>query len=184
MTVASPAVAGVNQSQPSEIDDLRAEVSRLRETVSALSSPRYQPRQPSPRLRSPPPRSNMCWYHARFGDRARKCSPPCSYSGNGGGQHVKATDVAGPHHSRLFFITDRNSGVRFLVDTGAQVSVIPPPPQTGGPPVLSHSKLLTIHPSAHMAHVHSLSTSAYDAPSALMRGKVKGLRKDLILKSN
>lgn len=94
IAAASPAVAGVTQSQPSEIDKLRAEVSQLRETVSALSSPRqrspYRPsrqRSPSPhhqsRLHSSPPRPSMCWYHARFGDRARKCSPPCSYSGNG-----------------------------------------------------------------------------------------------------
>ena len=95
--------------------------------MSALSSNRYWPRPPSPhrpprqrspaphrkpRLRLPSPHPNMCSYHARFGDR--------------GGQHVKATDVAGPHHSRLFFITDRDSGLRFLIDTGAQVSVIPP----------------------------------------------------------
>ena len=31
-----------------------------------------------------------------------------------------------PHTSRLFFISDRSSGLRFLVDTGAEVSVIPP----------------------------------------------------------
>ena len=38
-----------------------------------------------------------------------------------------ATSPTGePHKSRLFFITDKTSGVRFLVDTGADVSVIPP----------------------------------------------------------
>ena len=42
------------------------------------------------------------------------------------GQYVKATDVTGPTPSRLFFITDRDLGTRFLIDTGAQVSVIPP----------------------------------------------------------
>ena len=36
---------------------------------------------------------------------------------------MKATDVTGP---TLFFITDRDSGTRFLIDTRAQVSVIPP----------------------------------------------------------
>ena len=97
MAAASLAVAGITPSQPTEIDELRAEVVRLRETVSALSSPRQLPRQQSPyrtsrprspsphrqpRLRSPPPRPNVCWYHARFGDRAQKCTPPCSYSGN------------------------------------------------------------------------------------------------------
>ena len=36
-----------------------------------------------------------------------------------------ATDVAGPR-SRLFFLQDPESGVRYLVDTGAEVSVLPP----------------------------------------------------------
>ena len=44
------------------------------------------------------------------------------------GQALMATDTNGPTPSRLFFVTDRTSGTRFLVDTGAQVSVIPPPP--------------------------------------------------------
>ncbi|CAI2737819.1 unnamed protein product [Dicrocoelium dendriticum] len=42
-------------------------------------------------------------------------------------QHVGATDVAG-QRSRLFFVTDRRTGVRYLVDTGAEVSVLPRDP--------------------------------------------------------
>ena len=42
------------------------------------------------------------------------------------GQPLMATDVACPLPSRLFFITDRTTGNKFLVDTGAEVSVIPP----------------------------------------------------------
>ena len=33
---------------------------------------------------------------------------------------------AGPQTSRLFFIRDTNSGLSFMVDTGAEISVIPP----------------------------------------------------------
>ena len=33
---------------------------------------------------------------------------------------------AGPQPSRLFYIVDKASGLRFLVDTGAEVSVFPP----------------------------------------------------------
>ena len=33
--------------------------------------------------------------------------------------------VSGPQCSRLFYITDKTTGTRFLVDTGAEVSVIP-----------------------------------------------------------
>ena len=42
------------------------------------------------------------------------------------GQYVEAADVAGLTPSRLLFVTDTCSSTRFLVDTGAQVSVIPP----------------------------------------------------------
>ncbi|VDP79724.1 unnamed protein product [Echinostoma caproni] len=42
---------------------------------------------------------------------------------------AQATTVSGsPQPSRLFFVTDRTTGIRFLVDTGAQVSVIRPHP--------------------------------------------------------
>ena len=37
-----------------------------------------------------------------------------------------ATNVPGNSHSRLFYITDKISNHKFLVDTGAEVSVIPP----------------------------------------------------------
>ncbi|BHF71289.1 hypothetical protein SprV_0401434400 [Sparganum proliferum] len=42
-------------------------------------------------------------------------------------QPVIATTAVGPSRpSRLFYISDKSSGLRFLVDTGAEVSVIPP----------------------------------------------------------
>ena len=41
-------------------------------------------------------------------------------------QYVEAADVTGPHPCHLFYVTDRNLSLRFLVDTGAQVSVVPP----------------------------------------------------------
>ncbi|BHF67663.1 hypothetical protein SprV_0301069100 [Sparganum proliferum] len=42
-------------------------------------------------------------------------------------QPVMATTAAGPSRpSRLFYINDKSSSLRFLVDTGAEVSVIPP----------------------------------------------------------
>lgn len=28
-----------------------------------------------------------CWYHFRFGEKAKKCTPPCDYSGNGSNHH-------------------------------------------------------------------------------------------------
>ena len=43
------------------------------------------------------------------------------------GRSLAATSVAGqPPQGRLFYVRDRSSSLRFLVDTGAQVSIIPP----------------------------------------------------------
>ena len=42
------------------------------------------------------------------------------------GPALVATSAAGQTPSRLFYVSDRSSGIRFLVDTGAEVSVIPP----------------------------------------------------------
>ncbi len=44
------------------------------------------------------------------------------------GRTLAATGVPGPPLSRLFFVSDRNTHARFLVDTGSEVSVIPPSP--------------------------------------------------------
>ena len=42
------------------------------------------------------------------------------------GQRLATTSLTGPNNkSPLFFVTDRPTGTRFLVDTGADVSVIP-----------------------------------------------------------
>ena len=42
------------------------------------------------------------------------------------GQTLVATGVSGPLLSRLYYIRDTHTGVRFLLDTGSKVSVIPP----------------------------------------------------------
>ena len=42
------------------------------------------------------------------------------------GRLLMATSVLSQVPSRLFYITDKATGLRFLVDTGAEVSVIPP----------------------------------------------------------
>ena len=41
------------------------------------------------------------------------------------GQSLRATSDPGLLTSRLLFLTDANSGRRFLIDTGAEVSIVP-----------------------------------------------------------
>ena len=44
------------------------------------------------------------------------------------GRSLKATNATGQNLSRLFYVTDCSTGSKFLVDTGTQVSIIPPSP--------------------------------------------------------
>ena len=47
-------------------------------------------------------------------------------SGKRSGRSLAATSASGLQPSRLFYILDKTTATRFLVDTGAEVSVIPP----------------------------------------------------------
>jgi hypothetical protein len=63
-------------------------VEELSRQVAALSTGgprRYRQRSRSrSRQRSGEGKSGLCWYHFRFGDKARKCVKPCTYAaGNG-----------------------------------------------------------------------------------------------------
>ena len=91
MEVAPPTMAAIPPAYD-EVQSLRTEVDRLKELVTTLSSRERtaHQRSPSPRRQrfrrpTPPPatqREGLCWYHTRFGDRARKCTPPCTKSEN------------------------------------------------------------------------------------------------------
>ena len=121
-------VSAVHSSNLSdEVDKLRSELSNLTQLVKSL------PFQRKSRTRSPSPApshsnnnnnnsSTVCWYHQKYGQSARKCKQPCTYSGNS----LVAMNTANQKPSHLFHVVDKSSGVRFLVDTGAEVSVIPP----------------------------------------------------------
>ena len=55
---------------------------------------------------------------------------PLQPFGKRAGQWLVVTSAAGCSDSRLFYIRDKNSGLRFLVDTGGEISIIP----VSGPP--------------------------------------------------
>ena len=73
----------------------------------------------------------LCWYHSKYGDNAHHCRAALHATELGKlvDQRVGATNPTGQPDSRLFYVVDINSRVKFLVDTGAAVSVFPPTKQ-------------------------------------------------------
>ena len=81
MEVAVPSVASITTS--TELQQLRQEVTDLKGMLQSLKltqrRSRSCPLSPAPCTEQS---QELCWYHAKFGDQARKCKPPCSKSGN------------------------------------------------------------------------------------------------------
>lgn len=115
---------------PMDVAQLRAEVSRLADIVASLS-PRDQ--DTSRRLRRINPQLHHHHQHpSKYSAGTtsnRRCSTKLQTTvltiGKLPGQPLAATSVAGLSPSLLFYITDKLTGARFLVNTGAEVSVIP-----------------------------------------------------------
>ena len=93
----APVVPIVNAVSPGQSPDLLSELSQLCAEVATLRKMLHPPdrcrrRSTTPRRRSTSPASSqpspdLCWYHSRFGDAARKCRPPCSKAGNTPASH-------------------------------------------------------------------------------------------------
>ena len=60
-----------------------------------------------------------------FRGRSTEMPPPVCKVGKRPGWSLAATSVTGLPTSPLFYVTDRTTSVQYLVDTGAEVSVIP-----------------------------------------------------------
>ena len=82
--VANPTVSTVNSTTSAELVQLQEEVQHLKQSLNAKRNP---PLSCSSRgcLTSPPTsqrQSDICWYHQKFRDAARKCRAPCTKLGN------------------------------------------------------------------------------------------------------
>nr|VZI36105.1 unnamed protein product [Spirometra erinaceieuropaei] len=129
----------------SPVSQLELELNKLADDITALQKPtvsassRSQPKPSTPHAQSfhsaRPNAAATCWYHTTFGAKARRCISPCSFTSKQS-KRVKPvnpkvcaanlSDGSNPGHT--FYVRDTRSGRRFLVDTGAQLSVIPPTP--------------------------------------------------------
>ena len=97
-----------------------------------------------------PSNTSLCYYHSRFGERAYQCRDPCSWGkahnnqtrafNNGNRSESKGTrsyvgTLNAPHDNEpvfsdiditgLIFVRDPETNVKFLVDTGSRLSILP-----------------------------------------------------------
>ncbi|XP_069182476.1 uncharacterized protein [Procambarus clarkii] len=72
-------------------------------------------------------RGEFCSYHQRFGHQAHNCRAPCSYVGKLLRRGLLTASNPAISNTTLLYISDIITKRRFLVDTGAAASVLPPP---------------------------------------------------------
>ncbi|UYV75033.1 hypothetical protein LAZ67_12002194 [Cordylochernes scorpioides] len=103
-----------------ELASLRAEISALKIDLNKKEEriPRSRSRSSSSSRKSSPnsyrkynPNGSWCWYHFRFKHHARKCISPCTFNKKAKNQH------------------ENSNNNHFLLDTGAEISVLPPRPE-------------------------------------------------------
>ena len=86
MEVATPTLASVSSSDSlvAEISELKAKIAQVKHLLKSYCSTSCgRAGSPAPTQSSPPtPNSDLCWYHQKFGEAAKKCKPPCSQEGN------------------------------------------------------------------------------------------------------
>lgn len=89
MEVTPISVSSVSvSSQNKNFEDLLTELKRLNMRIDTIERSRSQSRnrfQKRNRSNSEHKISDFCWYHTKFGEKALKCVPPCTYSKNGTG---------------------------------------------------------------------------------------------------
>ncbi|XP_049519403.1 uncharacterized protein LOC125943898 [Dermacentor silvarum] len=69
---------------------------------------------------------SVCWHHRRFREQATRCTQRTMLVGvKRTSQSLTAECDTGHRSSHLFFVVDRITGTRLLVDTGAELSILP-----------------------------------------------------------
>ena len=66
--------------------------------------------------------AQVCYHHQTYGEKARLCSEPCSYYVTLGQREVANIALS---HSKLLYVADKGHKCKYLIDTGAAVSVLP-----------------------------------------------------------
>lgn len=134
----SAVVQEVKQSSDTKMNDLVNVVYKLEDKIDSLKKSfhkswnsnrqKSRSRSPTPARASQVSSTKLCFYHKHFSGKAKKCVKPCDWvnkKSNHFGRSSISTLTQGTFINRLF-VTDKNSNRDFLVDTGADISVIPP----------------------------------------------------------
>ncbi|BHF74937.1 hypothetical protein SprV_0501802800 [Sparganum proliferum] len=125
----------------SPLPKLEIGLTKLADDIASLQkqtvfrSFRNQPKPSNPHVHcAHPARSNtavICWYHTAFGAKARRCISPCSFTSKQSKRvkpvspkFIAANLPDNSNPGRTFYVRDTRNGRRFLVDSGAQLSVI------------------------------------------------------------
>lgn len=96
-----------------ELREVKGQQNRSRSPYRTTSpNRRYSPRQ------SPTRPQGYCFYHQKFGNRANKCRPPCNYRGG-----ISAASYL--RTKKILQMKDHCNKIPFLIDTGAELSIIP-----------------------------------------------------------
>lgn len=75
-----------NSRMEARMDQLTRELKDLRMRHSRSSSASRRTNEERRRSKSPA-KHQVCWYHYRHGNDAKKCQPPCTFTGNGKAAH-------------------------------------------------------------------------------------------------
>lgn len=122
------------------ISDLQDQIKQLQQQVATLSCRGRQQSRNRNHNRSRSSSRNRsrkfneegkyCYFHFRFGNKCRpeKCRQPCKWKQQTQNTSSELSEAAMPYtpsNNDRLFVRDRKTGMRFLVDSGADVSIIP-----------------------------------------------------------
>ncbi|XP_018020410.1 uncharacterized protein LOC108676784 [Hyalella azteca] len=77
----------------------------------------------------------QCYYHKSFGTAARKCVSPCNYKGK---REPRVMTTTTARKRRVLRLPDRHTNLNFLIETGADVSILPASTTDRSKPPTSH----------------------------------------------
>jgi len=129
-------MAAAENTNQDGLQQIKQQISELTQAVAKLlarqsrSGTKEQKRFPKRERSKSIERKKICYYHRKFDEKAWQCLQPCVRISIGqAGKLVKPSPCRavadGGTTLRRLHVTDKNSGIKFLIDTGADISLLP-----------------------------------------------------------